>query len=339
VRGRGSEIALRLRDGAVPIAAIIGLLSLLLFIRVPGRGAWLRATLNASHAPIFAAVAVLLAILLRSGSRREPSSWPDWRSYGLAFVLAVGIGALIEFLQSLSDRPPSLFDLGTDAAGAVIGLALLAFFERRRLPEPKPTPDAAAWILMALAIGGVLFVAWHPVQAARAYLARLQTFPVLASYGDSVGLPMVNAVHATVAIEALPSPWQRQPGEKALRVRYGQGASDNAWPIRYLGIEPSPDWGGHSTLALELVNPGPAALPVTLRILDAGHHWELDPPPSLPIAIPGATRATFRFELGTIATRDGRRPLDLQRIEEIFLIPAEPQVPVDLFVARIWLEP
>jgi hypothetical protein len=220
----------------------------------------------------------------------------------------------------------------------VVGLALLAFYERSRLPGPRPALGPAAWSLVALAIAGTLFVAWRPAQTARAYFARQQSFPILASYGDHVALPMVSTANAAATVEALPEEWRRRSGEGALRVHYEQGSSSNAWPIRYVGIELSPDWRGYSTLALDLANPGSVALPLSLRIRDAGHHWEFDPPPALSFKLPAATRATYRFELGRIATRDGRRPLDIARIEEIFLMPAEPDVAADLFLARVWLE-
>jgi len=338
-RRRPKDIALKLRDVAVPAAVIAGLLSLLLFIRVPGHGAWLRATLNASHAPIFAVVTILLAILLRSsGTARVRPSWPDWSRYGTAFVLAVVIGGFIEFLQSLSSRPPSLFDVCTDAAGAAMGLALLAFVERSRMPEPRPPVGSSGWLLAALAVTGALFVFWQPVQTARAYVAREQGFPRLMKFENAVALPLVSTRHATVAVENVSQPWRRGPEDHALRVNYLGGEADNALPIRYVAIEPSADWRGYSTLVLDLVNPGPLALPLTLRIRDARHHWELDPPPSLPIVVPAGTRADYRIDLATIAAVSGRRQPDLARIEELFLFPTEAGAPAQVDIAALWLE-
>jgi hypothetical protein len=325
--------------GALPAVAIAGLLSLLLFIRIPGRGAWLRATLDASHAPIFAAVAVLLAILLRSsGSRRERPSWPDWRRYGAVFVLAVVIGACIEFLQSLSNRPPSLFDVCTDAAGAAIGLALLALVERWRLPEPRPPGGGFGRLLAALAVTGALFVSWRPVQTAHAYVAREQAFPRLMDFEDTVALPLVSTQYATVAVESVSPLWRRGPDDHALRVNYLGGEAENDFPIRYVAIEPTVDWRGYSALVLDLVNPGPSELPLTLWILDDRHHWELDPPPSLPIVMPAGTRANFRIDLRTIAAVSGRRQPDLARIEQLLLFPTEAGAPAQIDIAAIWLE-
>lgn len=326
-------------QSAVAVTVIASLLSLLLFVRIPGSGAWLRAALNASHAPVFAGVAAVLAILLRSRRRRaRGAAWPDLRRYAQAFALATAVGVLIELLQSFMRRPPSLFDVGTDAAGAAIGLCLLAFAERSRLPAPRPSFGPAAWTLVACALAGTLFVAWQPVQTARAYAERAQRFPVLAEFRDSVPLPMTRSVNASLAIEDLPAEWARRPGERALRVRYQVGKSENAWPIRYLSFEPSPDWRGYATLALELVNPSPTELRLTLRIMDETHHWEFDPPPIVPIALPPATRATVRIALDAIAAASEYRAPDLARIENLVLVPTEAGTAPEIYLLSLWLE-
>ncbi len=87
-------------------------LSLLLFIEVPGDGLWHRALLNAAHGPVFAAVAVLVLLM------RAPDARTRRSAYVIAFVAALLLGILIEFVQSLGGRPGSAFDVTTDAAGA-----------------------------------------------------------------------------------------------------------------------------------------------------------------------------------------------------------------------------
>ena len=49
---------------AVLVVGILALLSLLLFIRIRSGSEWMRVSLDASHGPIFAVVAVLVAALL-----------------------------------------------------------------------------------------------------------------------------------------------------------------------------------------------------------------------------------------------------------------------------------
>jgi len=73
------------KNNSVPVIAflvvgILALLSPLLFIRIPSGNEWVRALLDASHGPIFAIVAMLVAALLsgRRGSART-GAWPTGR--------------------------------------------------------------------------------------------------------------------------------------------------------------------------------------------------------------------------------------------------------------------
>jgi hypothetical protein len=106
------------------LAVVVALLSLLLVVRVDGNAAWPRLTLDGSHLLIFAVV---------------------------AFTIAVVVGVAIECLQLLTGRPASLFDLGSNEAGAAIGLSLLALHDgagrRGRLSR------AAWWVLIGAAPG------------------------------------------------------------------------------------------------------------------------------------------------------------------------------------------
>lgn len=58
----GSASPLRLR-ALVILAAVVALLSLLLFANIPGKGLWHQALLIASHGPLFLVIAVLLMLL------------------------------------------------------------------------------------------------------------------------------------------------------------------------------------------------------------------------------------------------------------------------------------
>ena len=72
------------------VVGILALLSPLLFISIPSGDEWMRALLDASHGPIFAIVAMLVASLLSCsrGSARA-STWPDWPLYLKALAISV----------------------------------------------------------------------------------------------------------------------------------------------------------------------------------------------------------------------------------------------------------
>ncbi len=58
------------------------------------------------------------------------------RTLGLAFVLAVSLGAVIELVQGpIPYRDASLLDLAVDAAGAAAGLAVVSAVARVRRPR------------------------------------------------------------------------------------------------------------------------------------------------------------------------------------------------------------
>lgn len=157
----------------VAATAVLAVLTLLFVINLPSGKAWQRVSLDASHGPIFAAVAVVLGMWLASRVRdRDAAPWPDWARCGQAFALAVLIGIVVEFLQSLQGRPPSLFDVLTDAAGAAAGLAAWSLFARPRTGRRGARDRSDEWAVTAIALAGLAFIAWRPVHAAVAYAGR-----------------------------------------------------------------------------------------------------------------------------------------------------------------------
>jgi hypothetical protein len=88
----------------VILAAVVALLSLLLFANIPGKGLWHQVLVNAAHGPIFAVIAVLLMLL------QPPEVRSSRRAYLTAFVAAFGLGVMIEVLRYLAGRPGSLID-------------------------------------------------------------------------------------------------------------------------------------------------------------------------------------------------------------------------------------
>jgi hypothetical protein len=312
---------------AVSLAVIAALLSLLLFVRVDGNGAWLRVALDGSHVPIFAGVAMLLAALL---PRRHDSA-PDGPRYLLAFALALGVGAAIEYVQSLTGRPASAFDMASNAAGAAIGIGLLALHRgprgRRRLT------GRAGWVLACAAIVGLVFATWRPLEAARAYLDRAQRFPVVAAFDGPRDLYFVTTQGLAADVVPLPARWAGAPGEHALRIRYAA----NQPPAVQL-TEPSPDWTGFQAITMDVTNAADVELQLVLRILDAGHDWSHEDRFNYPFAIPAATRRTIRVPLEAVRSAPAGRPMDLARVANVMIFGEDPLAGGDLYVSRLWLE-
>lgn len=294
-------------------------LSLLLFIEVPGDGLWHRALLDSAHGPIFAAVGVLLLLL------RTPEAQTRRSAYVIAFVAALMLGILIEFVQSLGGRPGSVFDVATDVAGAAAGLALWSLFHRQ--------PGDHAWPAIAIALAGITFIAWPPLQAAQAYAHRAVVFPTIVDFRGPEGLQFVTTEGSPAWIAALPAPWAQEAGERALRIRYDER---HAAAMRIL--EPQADWRGYSIVAVDITNPAEHDLELTFRVFDAVHDWSHADRLNLPLVIPPQTRTTIRVALAAVESAPQGRSMDLARIADVMLFGRNAQPPAELYLSRIWLE-
>lgn len=307
--------------------AVAALLSLLLFVRVPGHGLWYDVTLNASHGPIFAVVAALLVCMHPQDARSGGTPYVN------AFFVAIGLGILIEILQTLAHRPGSPLDVMTDAAGAAAGLGLWALVERRRVRSPQPRAVAGAWWPIALALAGTTLVAWPPLQAARAYAHRAAEFPILVQFQSPRDLTFVTADGVGLGIVALPAPWAQAAGERALRLGFDAG---HAPAVQV--IEPSPDWRGYSVVAADLTNPGDDEVRLTFRILDAHHDWTHEDRLNLPLVLAPRTRTTVRVALSEVQAAPASRPMDLGHIANVMLFGRPAGRPGEIYVSRLWLE-
>jgi hypothetical protein len=319
---------------AAAVAAVAALLSLPFVIRLPSDKAWLRVCLDGSHGPIFAAVAVIIAMWLRSGAaRRGRAAWPAWSVSVQALLATVVIGIAVEFLQGLQDRPPSAFDVMTDTAGAAAGLALWLLWTRPRHGDGATRNRDLRWTLVAIALAGVTFVAWRPMQAATAYAQRAAQFPVLAQFERTRHLYFVTPEGTVTGLAELPAPWSQRAGERALRLEF-----DAAHPPAVQLIEPSPDWRGYSVVAADLTNPGETEIRLVFRILDATHDWTHADRFNLPLVLPPRTRTTVRVALDAVESAPATRRMDMARIANVMLFGRDNPAAGELYVSRLWLE-
>ena len=315
---------------AAALITIAALLSLLLFVSVPGQGLWYNVSLNASHGPIFAIVAVLVLLL------HEPAQRSTTVAYVNAFFVAVGLGILIEILQTVGHRPGQPFDVMTDAAGAAAGLGLWALLAGRCEPAARPFPrqrGGRSWWPLAVALTGITVVAWPPLHAARAYAERAAQFPTIAQFREPRDLAFVTTDGAGVAIVDLPAPWARRAGERALRLGFDAG---HAPAVQV--VEPSPDWRGYSVIAADLPNPTDDEVGLTLRIHDATHDWSHEDRLNLPVVLAPRTRTAIRVALSQVQGAPASRPMDLGRIANVMLFGRPAERAGEIYVSRLWLE-
>lgn len=307
--------------------AIAALLSLLLFVSLPGQGLWHDVSLDASHGPIFAVVAVLVLLV------HDPAERSATVAYVNAFFVAVGLGIVIEILQTVGHRPGQPFDVMTDAAGAAAGLGLWALVERRRSGAAARPAAGGPWWPLVIALTGITLIAWPPLQAARGYAQRAAQFPTVAQFRDPRDLTFVTTDGAGAAIVDLPARWAQRAGERALRLGFDAG---HAPAVQV--IEPSPDWRGYSVIAADLTNPTEDEVRLTLRIHDATHDWSHEDRLNLPVVLAPRTRTTVRVALSEVQAAPASRSMDLGRIANVMLFGRPAAQPGEIYVSRLWLE-
>lgn len=312
---------------AAIVIAIAALLSLLLFVSLPGQGLWYDVALNASHGPIFAVIAVLLLRVHPPVARVQPAV------YVQTFFVAVGLGVLVEIVQTMANRPGSPFDVMTDAAGAAAGLGLWALIERRRSGAVAQQSGTGSWWPLAIALAGVTLVAWPPLQAARAYAHRAAEFPTLVQFQAPRDLTFVTTDGVGVAIAELPAPWAQVAGERALRLGFD---ARHAPAVQV--VEPSPDWSGYSVVGIDLTNASGTEVRLTFRVLDSGHDWSHEDRLNLPLVLAPRTRTTVRVALSEVQAAPASRPMDLGRIANVMLFGTPAAEPGAIYVSRLWLE-
>jgi hypothetical protein len=319
------------------VSRLLTLVSLALLVATvfvvdpPGETVWQRELKDAGHGPVFAAIAVLLAL---AQAPWGPGGRRTFAQYLMALALTVALGALTEWGQNfLPNRSASLSDLLHDALGGAFGLGVLSLVEHRQ-SDSAPAAKHGGW-LWALVLGTLLALAWAPLRCARAYAARLAAFPTLAPLGPLADGYFASAHHATLSHGELPPSWRHagEEGVSALRLDFGEGTR----PALEL-TELQGDWRGRHTLSLDMTNPGEAPATFVLRILDERHDWSHEDRLNLPVVIAPRTRTTLRVSLAAIEQAPSRRAMDLGAVADLMLFATGPSSNRSFYVSRIWLE-
>lgn len=306
-------------------AAIIGiLLAAVVFAPVPGRTLGIRTLHDFAHGPIFGGIAVLLLLCIRGDERLQVLRLS--MQYLLAFIAAVALGGLTELAQIPAARDASWFDFRSDALGAAAFLGIAAAIDGR-LRSP---------IRAVAVLSGVVLLGIHSTPLATAageYLRRDRAFPVLLDFTRQLDPYFLGPQQAQIELRALPSAWARQPGESALRVRFGAGP----WP----GVdvaEPSPDWRGYKSLLLDVTNATDSGLVFVLRVHDVHHNDEYDDRFNRVLTVSPRTRSVLRVPIADIEVAPRGRSMDLAQMADFMLFRADAATASEMWISRAWLE-
>ncbi len=314
--------ALQARTGVLIVA---GLLAAVLFLSVPGAELWRKVLQDAAHGPVFAVVAVVLALMRPPAGPQAVRSWSVLCQSG---ALAVLFGAAAEVIQHfMPDRSMSLLDVLHDAAGATVGLSLLFLFER----GVRPLRAGVAAILLAIA--ALVVLVRDPVACAVAYAGRAAQFPVLVQARGAGSLYFLRGEQAEVRTVELPAAFARTAHDTALQVAYAPGSQ----PGLQL-FEPAGDWRGYHAVLLDVTNPGDRSLPLVLRIADATTNWATWDRLNHAVTVPARSRITVRVPMAEVEAAPRGRPMDLARIADVMVFAPRPAPGTDFDVSRLWLE-
>ena len=308
----------------------VALIGLVLGVSLPSTPRILGVLNNMAHAPVFGAFALIVLRLIRIW---RSSATARARDYGIAFVVAIGAGGLVEVAQAFMDRDASLEDLGTDALGAGCALGIAAALDRRLWPARIRFAGRIAAAVLGLGCG--LWALFPVGQAVVAYVDRATAFPVVARFSSPRELYFIDSGTARLSLQSLPARWARPGDDLSLRIDF----TAPLWP----GMshdEPEPDWQGFSALVLDVTNPDEAPLQLTVRVHDAAHDQRHADRFNRAFEVMPASREFLRIPIEDIVAGPVGRPLDLARIAGLVVFESSRSAAIGrhFYLTRIWLE-
>jgi hypothetical protein len=295
------------------LVALLLLAGLLLFVPMPLAPTYAGRTFeNAGHTPLFFLVTLGLLFVLREDHR-----FSGVRLYVVAGLVGAGAGFLSEVIQRPLARDASWEDVGADAIGVALALALYAVFERR---SPLRRWHRVAASLVALACVAIFVTPL--VRMTLAYVHRNGQFPVLADFHSRIEL------HWTLSIGV-----NRRIVDDALEVDFGAQ--------EFPGVafhEPVPDWRRYKSLVIDVENPATEPLKLVVRVHDRRHNRMFNDRFNRNFSLAAAERRTLRIPLEDIRNGPRSRVMDMAHISDITLFKGTSEGSLKLRVHSMWLE-
>jgi VanZ family protein len=281
------------------LIALFVLAGLLLFAPMPVTPTYVARTIeNAGHTPLFFLLTLGVIYALREDGRLS-GVW----LYAVAGMVGVGTGFLSELIQMPLARDASWEDVGADAVGAVLALAVYGAYSSRA--DPHRWRRGAA-ILVACAC--IAIYVTPIVRMTRAYVHRNGQFPVLADFHSRIEL------YWTVSIGV-----NREIVDGVLQVEL---VAENFPGVSF--HEPVPDWRGYKTLVIDVENPDVVALNLGVRVHDRRHKRAYSDRFNRHFALSPKERRTLKIALEDIRHAPRDRLMDMAHISDVTLYRAGP---------------
>ncbi len=312
------------------VALLAAVFLLLLFLdrfKFESRTLFMYAVRNFGHLPLFGAIAVILFWILQLSVGHRLGALP---CYLFAWLGAVGLGAVSEYLQISTGRNADLMDWAYDIAGATSFLALYYSVDPR-IPEGwKPSRDKYRTPVRIAALLIILGAGIPMITGAAASRLHRSSFPEMHSFENRLEKMFIKTPYAELEFTDPPDEWSGH-GSRVARVTF--------LPAKYPGlafIGPWPDWRDYQTLTFDVFSL--AASPVSLNLMikdnetasfNDRYNGELR-------ILPGLNE--IRILLSEIENAPADRKLDLSSVHAVHLFLIEPQQPLILYIDDLFLE-
>jgi len=303
---------------AARAAALAFLLAAVVFLETPRGLEFFHVLQKLGHSVTFGIVALLVLSLLRERRAGPRSILADCT---VAFGVTVALGAMTEVAQIFTHRDPAVIDVLRDSLGALAALGGALWMTSRSVSGALLCVASTILVLVPMAV------------CVAAYANRDLRYPVLWQFSSKLDLYF--ARDAAPGLERTPEPtrWQRTPDEWALYIPLGSGD----WPGVGL-VEPYPDWTGHSQLLVEVTNPLPVTVQLTVRVEDRAHTQEYTDRFNADYVIAPSSRQRIRIELQRIAAAPRGRRMDMRHVSKIVLFRSAGPRSGFVLLNRMWLE-
>jgi hypothetical protein len=177
---------------------------------------------------------------------------PHWRQWLMVTLIAILLGVLIEFIQSLIGRSASIDDVLHNLFGVWIGL----FWGQK--------PTRQVWALRALSLLFISPALWLVVDSGVANLVMRYQFPQINSFESRYEMQQLQL--NKVQVKAVQNTTLHTHGNLSLQVEL---STDKYAGISLLG--PHGDWGIYDSLVMDFYNPEAEPLHLIIRVSDLQH--------------------------------------------------------------------
>lgn len=303
-------------SNAARVAALVFLLTAVVFLETPRGQEFFHVLQKLGHSVTFGIVALLVLSFLRS---RRRSLLADC---GIAMGVTVALGALTEVAQIYSHRDPSIVDVLRDSLGAAAALAAVSWTTSRSIPAALVCSVSVLLVMTPMAV------------CLAAYANRDLRYPVIWQFSSPLDMYFTGEGGEGLARIKEPARWQRGPEEEwALYIPLRSAGTPGA------GLtEVYPDWTGRSRLLVDVTNPMPSPVQLTLRIEDREHNQEYTDRFNADYVIAAGTRQRISIALRQIESSPRGRRMDMRHVAKLVLFRSAGSGSGFVLLNRMWLE-